>query len=92
MPRHESVIVTSSWVELTAGDVTEITLQPLGGHGVDLQFTVGSVAPVAVDGLRVGRHEAVIARPLSELAPGVAGANRVWAKAPSRCAVFVSHA
>ncbi len=95
MPRHEEVPLPQGfWTQLTANDVTEILLQNVGRWPVAVTASVGEVSPAAdaagvIYPLKAGDR----VESLDKLAPGISGANRVWAisrKGHGR--VMVSHA
>jgi hypothetical protein len=94
MPRNTTVPVDTTWTQITDANITEITFQNIGASAIYIQGTVGAVAPGANDlGVLYRPGEGEAKRALSDLFPGVSGANRVYAKSASTAAqVFVSHA
>lgn len=82
-----------SWTQLTNSDATAVTFQVRRGT-VQIAAVVGAVAPTDFDKAveyRKGQGEAAI--PLASLAPGTAGANRVYAHpGPDSAEVYISHA
>lgn len=83
----------ATWAQLTNADITSITFQNVGGNFVLVKGTAGAVAPTDVTGAiryNPGQGERNVA--LSDLFPGVAGVNRVYAYAPEGGSVVVSHA
>ena len=90
MARHEDVAVTDEWVQLTAGDVTEIRVQNPSPYPVLLQVTSGATAPVSAQGAVTLRSGYAFADELAVWWPGVAGAARVWARTLGRMPVVVS--
>lgn len=94
MPRNDTLdVAPGSWVEITSADVTSITFVNNSTEPVFFLATVGAVEPTSLSGaIRClpgfgARNEA-----LTDLWPGVTGANRVWAYAPQKSEVMVSHA
>ena len=81
------------WVELTTADVSEITFQNVGNGTMWVKATVGSVEPTSTSGSLEypgGAREVDVL--LSDLFPGIAGANRLWAYSDVGTTVAVSHA
>jgi len=95
MPTNTNVLVAANqWTLLTSADVTDITVQLVSGQEVILTAAVGATPPAADSdaGVRIYAGQGFKNEPLTDLFPGVAGANRIYAK--SRLAdatVFVSH-
>jgi hypothetical protein len=82
-----------NWVELTTADVTRVTFQNVGISNAYIKATVGSVAPTSRAGALTyagGQREEYAL--LSDLFPGVPGANRLWAYTDGATAVAISHA
>lgn len=95
MARNETLSLPAGlWVELTNADITEIRVQNTGPFFLDLMATVGPVEPNVTSGaLRLGPgHTLAADLALSQLWPGVVGANRVFARSESGTSVSVSHA
>lgn len=94
MPQQTTISVpANTWTQLTDANVTTITFQNVGGDFVRIRATNGTTAPTGTLGaLRYnpGQGERNIA--LTDLSPGISGANRVWAFAPAGGLVVVSHA
>lgn len=98
MPKNDTDIVAAgAWTEITDADVTNITFfvdAPNGRNSVYIKATVGASAPTDLDGaIRYtdGQGERNVA--LTDLFPGISGANRVYAYPTDTIArVFVSHA
>jgi hypothetical protein len=96
MPRNDLVEINpGSWVELTAGDVTALSVHNVGAARLWVQATVGAIAPAGFQpiGRPVCTTDGFDAdKTLAELFPGVAGANRVWAFCQGMIGhAFVSH-
>ncbi len=94
MARSEDILIPAkTWTELTNGDVTSITFQNKSrGHSIQIEATVGAVAPSVVDGTEYTPGTGEYDLSLASAFPGVSGANRVWAYATQPVTVFVSHA
>jgi len=94
MARHTTISVGNSWTELTANDVTELTFMVKSGSPIYVAATVGQNAPTdTLTSLEYQRHQGELLTTLAKMAPGLAGANRIYAKAVGDVAqVFVSHA
>lgn len=94
MPRSTTVsLPAGSWTEITDADVTAITFMNEGPGYVRVMATVGATPPTTLAGsfkYEPRRGEANIT--LSDLFPGVSGANRVYAISEQKGAVAVSHA
>lgn len=88
------VVTTDAWTELTDGDVTACRVDNQGGYDVILQATVGATAPTSSAGSQLlsARKTLTADMLLSDLFPGVAGANRLWARSGCETSVEVSHA
>lgn len=86
-------LAAATWTQLTDADITAITFQNISGNFVLVKGTVGAVAPTNITGAiryNPGQGERNVA--LSDLFPGVSGANRVYAYAQDGAQVVVSHA
>ena len=86
-----------TWTEITANNITEATWQVIGAYDVQVQGTNGQTAPTEpLDGityLRKGQDGESTLRSLAVLWPGIAGANRLYAKSiGGGSKVFISHA
>jgi hypothetical protein len=99
MAQNTSIVAGSDdWTQLTNADVTEITFQLIRGAPMYVQATSGATAPNAASvtvGIRYEAGQGESKRALADLFPGVASANRVWARsveADKATEVFVSHA
>lgn len=94
MARNTNVTVAAkAWTELTASDVLAITFQNLCGAEIFVKATVGATEPEDLDGAvryEFGQGERGAA--LTDLFPGVSGANRVFAWSKDAGEVMVSHA
>ena len=95
MARNEILSLTAgSTVELSAADITRITFQNHGPGVIEVIATTGATPTAAQSGPRYTAREGEAGISLSDLAPGVAGAVRLFARTYKSGAseVFVSHA
>ncbi len=95
MPQNTSIAVGASWQLLTDENVTtRLTFQNVGSSHVILQGTNGTTPPNAnAPGIGYAPDEGEANRLLSEMFPGVAGVNRLWARSAGLpTTVFISHA
>ena len=86
-------IAAATWTELTNANVTTITFQNISGYFVLIKGTVGANAPTDLSGTiryNPGQGERNVA--LTDLFPGVSGANRVYAYSVDGGSLLVSHA
>ena len=90
-----TVAAGGTWTELTDGNVTAITFQVLGNDYILVQATTGT-APTAdtVNGFHYNAQMGAQNVSLTDLWPGVASADRVFARTQTgnACDVKVSHA
>lgn len=91
MAQNTTLPITNVWTLITDSDVTEITFQNVNGNEVFIQ---GTTAPTAAQGILYNPMQGERLTALTDLFPGVSGANRVWARLVSVTSgsVFVSHA
>ena len=86
-------IPKDTWTQLTNADATAVTFQVKRGT-VQIAAVAGAVEPTNFDKAieyRRGQGEAAI--PLASLAPGTAGANRIYAHpGPDSADIYFSHA
>lgn len=93
--RNDNVtLAASAWTQITDGDVTAIRVQNIGTGTVWIKARVGAGALASLGGsicldpmMTIGADT-----PLTELFPGVSGANRVYAWSEAGGIVSVSHA
>jgi hypothetical protein len=86
-------IPAATWTQLTDADITSLTFQNVGSNHVVIKATTDTEAPTTTDGgfrYNPGQGERNIA--MSDMFPGITGADRVWAFAPDGGVVVVSHA
>ena len=91
MARNERVTLGTGWTQLTNADATSITIQNTTGHPLEINGRNGATDPTT-SGMSVPAGEAILNKNLSDLFPGVSGANRVYARGADGQEVFVSHA
>lgn len=97
MAQNTILTVTGQWTLVTDSDVTSLTYQNFGPAYVEVAATVGAVtAPDDENGAGYYRAEATKggeALSLADVFPGLAGANRIWMRAPGgpTTSVFISH-
>ena len=86
--------IKQDWVELTAGDVTNITFQNKGSDQIIVLGTIGSVKPAASDkGIAYASGKGEVNTAIADLFLGIASPNRLWVWGTSSASdVFVSHA
>jgi len=82
----------ANWVELTEANVANVTIQNVGYSSVFVQATTGSAPTTTAGSIEYPGAAKETNVGLSDLFPGVIGANRLWAYAPASTEVFVSHA
>jgi hypothetical protein len=92
MARTDTVTVPAEdWIQLTNGDTTAVTFQVKSG-AIYLVATVGAVEPTNLDNaVYYSERQGEIALALADLAPGTAGANRLYAWGASASDVLISH-
>jgi hypothetical protein len=86
-------LASATWTLLTNSDVTTITFQNVGGHTVLIKATTDTTTPTTdVGSIRYspGQGERNVA--MTDLFPGLSGADRVWAYGQNGGRVMVSHA
>ena len=93
MPKKDTENLTPDvWTLLTDEDVSgPIMAQNRGGYPIEVQATVGDVAPVDNGGTVELMPGQAIDRPLDEVFYGVPGANRLWAYSMMGGRVSVQH-
>jgi len=92
--QNKTIVGSGTWTLLTNSDIASCTLQNQNGYAIVLQATVGTTAPAGLDGLSFPALMGERNVALVDLLPGVAGANRLWARntRAGSCQVFISHA
>ncbi len=94
MAQNTTITVPSrAWTQLTDADITSITFQNIGSSHIFIKATTDTTAPTNFAGAiryNPGQGERNVA--LSDLFPGLAGRDRVWAYAEDATPVVVSHA
>lgn len=94
MPQNTTYGIADSWTLLTDANVSAVTFQNTGIYPVWVATTNGTTPPAAgAERLlyNAGQGERNVL--LSDLTPGISGANRIWARAFNQNGgrVFVSH-
>ena len=82
-----------TWTQLTDADITSITFQNIGNNYILIKATTDTTTPTDPAGAiryNPGQGERNVA--LSDLFPGLANRDRVWAFAEDVSQVVVSHA
>jgi len=90
-------IAAGTWTLLTDSDVSAITFQVVSNNFIYLKATVGATPPASTEGAIIYNFTQGEANgSLSDLFPGLSGANRVYAypgdTAGGTAQVMVSHA
>ena len=85
-------IPAAAWTQLTDADITSITFQNLGRDFILVKATTDTTAPTDASGaLRYNPGQGERNVLLSDLFPGLSGADRLWAYSTQGTAVLVSH-
>lgn len=94
MPQNQRYAVGQAWVMVTDANVSSVTFQNLTQGGMFISATNGLTAPTNDDGaISYGSGQGERNVLLSDLFPGVTGANRLWARIASGTGtLFISHA
>lgn len=80
MAQNSTQTAISSWAEATDSDITSVTIQNQGSHLLEVIATTGA-APSGDGGkIIVPPGGALINEFLSDLFPGIPGADRVWVR------------
>ena len=94
MAQNTTITVPAgAWTQLTDADITSITFQNIGSNHIMVKATTDGTAPTNyASAIRYnpGQGERNVA--LSDLFPGLAGRDRLWAYATDATQVVVSHA
>jgi hypothetical protein len=86
-------IPAATWTQLTDADITSITFQNVGSNHIIVKATTDGTAPTSTDGgfrYNPGQGERNVF--LSDLFPGIASRDRLWAYSTDASSVVVSHA
>lgn len=94
MAQNATYHVGFDWTLLTNSDVVTATFQNQSGYEVYVTATAGTGAPSAdAPYIVYARFQGERSTSLSDLFPGVSGANRLWARISDGTArIFISHA
>ena len=94
MAQNTTITVPAgAWTQLTDADITSITFQNIGSNHIMVKATTDGTAPTNYAGAiryNPGQGERNVA--LSDLFPGLAGRDRLWAYATDATQVVISHA
>ena len=94
MAQNTTIAVpAATWTQLTDADITSITFQNIGSNHILVKATTDGTAPTDYAGAiryNPGQGERNVA--ISDLFPGLAGRDRLWAYATDATQVVVSHA
>ena len=92
--RNADVAVPSkTWTRITDGDITSaITIQSRYHYDILLKPTTDTSAPSNASGAFLYRPASGELRTLSELFPGLSGADNLWAWCTEATVVTISHA
>ena len=94
MAQNTTITVPAgAWTQLTDADITSITFQNIGSNHIMVKATTDGTALTNYAGAiryNPGQGERNVA--LSDLFPGLAGRDRLWAYATDATQVVVSHA
>ena len=86
-------VPATTWTLLTDGNISSITFQNIGNNALLIKGTVGTTPPSDANGaLRYNPRQGERNAALTDLFPGLSGANRVYAYADDAVQVVVSHA
>jgi hypothetical protein len=86
-------VAAATWTQLTDADIASITFQNIGSNHCMIKATTDGTAPTDFTGAiryNPGQGERNVA--LSDLFPGLANRDRVWAYSTDATQVVVSHA
>jgi hypothetical protein len=94
MAQNTTVSVqATTWTLLTNSDIASATFQNVGGNYVVIKATTDTTTPTDLTGgvrYNPGQGERNVL--LSDLFPGLSGADRLWAWSADGSAVVISHA
>lgn len=86
-------LTANAWTQLTDADITSITFQNIGGYHILVKATTDTTTPTDFDGsIRYNPGQGERNALMTDLFPGLSGADRVWAYSDQAVQVFVSHA
>ena len=94
MAQNTTITLTpNAWTQLTDADVTRITFQNTGGQFILVKGATDATAPTDQTGaIRYNPGQGQVNAFLTDLFPGLTGADRVFAYSDSAVGVMVSHA
>lgn len=85
-------LTANTWTQLSDGNVTVMRVMNLGTESIWVQATVGEVAPTTTNGAIAVKPGEISILTLATMWPGVAGANRIYARSAPAGRVSVSNA
>lgn len=86
-------LAAATWTQLTNSNVTSITFQNISTNSILVVATVGATPPSNLVGaIRYNPGQGERNSLLTDLFPGVTGANRVYAYSEAGASAVVSHA
>lgn len=86
-------IPAEDWTQLTDADIVSITFQNLSSNFILIRATTDTTKPTGLnDAIRYNPGQGERNVMLSDLFPGLAGRDRLWAYSPTPARIFVSHA
>lgn len=94
MPANTTIeIPADSWVMLTSSDIVRITFQNVSDNFLFIKGTADTTAPTTTSGaIRYNPGQGEVNVFLSDLFPGIASCDRIWAYCDEPARVLVSHA
>lgn len=94
MAQNTTITLTAqTWTLLTDSDISAVTFQNDSRSAVYIKATTDTSAPTTTDGAILyagGQGERNVS--MEDLFPGLSGADRLWAYAPSGGRMMISHA
>lgn len=91
MAQNTTYEATQAWLLVTDSDVTAVSFQNRSNYPLEVYATVGTGTPAAsVQGIMYPKHQGERNANLSDLFPGISGANRIWVRGNGQ--MWISHA
>lgn len=93
MAENTTVIIpAATWTLLTSADMNRVTFQNVGSNVALIKATTDATPPANTDGAYKYKPESgEIGTFLTDMFPGIAGADRVWAYSESGTSIVVSY-
>jgi len=86
-------INAKTWTQLTDADVSAITFQNKSGHAAFVKATTDATPPTSTAGaIRYNPGQGERNATVSDLFPGISGADRIYVYSDEPVTFFVSHA